>query len=686
MSFLCLGVLLPINALSDIPYPDALDVVAEKPVSQALWSFDSLEQLGVADSPGHPFNFVDGVKGKALVFDGYNTELVCEPQKLPLPGENFTISAWVAPQEYSWNLSAVINQQKDFERGYFFGINHAGQLVGSLAVEGGWTNCVSEKALPLLKWSFVAMVFESGKGIRLYIDGAPAGEVGVQGKPVFAADEATSIGKTRVQMTPANTERDTSRAVRSWMYFDGLIDELDLCDASLTEAEIRNAFKQVTVANIQPLQYRKMPSGSDEPRSFGAYYTCLKYAPGWDALWRGSDFPDIVVRFAGSPVKLVFWRGTGYIPAMVTENGIWMTDQSVEFFGTGECYETMGDKQCRYSHVRIIENTPARAVIHWRYALSSISHRIWAETETRSGDWVDEYWTAWPDGVVVRKQVLWSEFRNPGGYQFQETIFFNQPGVRPQDNVEYEAITFMDMAGNKASYSWEQGAPKKFEGPEFKPIEMVNMKSKYKPFSIHHSERVTGPFRFGWIKGYSTFPCWNHWPVSQIPSDGRKAVAPDKPSHSSLTAVNGNRQKLERCEDGSVRVRSMMGMTTNTIESLLPLARSWNKPPEVNNPSAGYDYAGYDQYQRAYLFRKQKGSNQPLEFELSGTESSPIVNIPIVIKNWGLSSAAVEINGEKAAAGGGYSVGNVSAADGDDLIIWIPLKSVSLVKIKVRGI
>jgi hypothetical protein len=66
--------------------------------------------------------------------------------------------------------------------------------------------------------------------------------------------------------------------------------------------------------------------------------------------------------------------------------------------------------------------------------------------------------------------VLWCAFEKPRFYQFQETIFFSQPGTRPQDNVELEAITLMDMSGKKATYSWEHGLPKKFPEPEFKPI------------------------------------------------------------------------------------------------------------------------------------------------------------------------------------------------------------------------
>lgn len=648
------------------------------------WNIEAPAPPAGDDELQGPWSQVAGVAGQALVFDGYRTEIVRKAAAATVPGGAFAITAWVAPQEYSWNLSAIINQQEDFKKGYFFGIDHTGKLVGGVAMEDGWKQCVSESSLPLLEWAHVVMVFDPANGIRLYQNGKPVGENRFAGKPVFAKDSPITLGKTQAPMAPANTERATSKAFKSWMFFDGLIDEVRIHDNALGTDEILRMHDSAHIATPRPLKFRKLPSGTDEPRPFGAYYARLSFSPGWDARWKGSDLPDVVVRFDHSPVKLVFWRGTGYIPAMVTENGIWMSDQSGENFGAGECYEAMGDKQCRYSHVRIVENTPARAVIHWRYALASISHKIMYESETDAGDWMDEYWTAWPDGVVVRKQVLWSKFEKPGAYQFQETIFFNQPGTKPQDNVEDESITFMDMDGATASYSWKDGAPRKFDqGPKFKPVEMVRTKSQYRPFSIHHPERVTHPFTFGWIKGYSTFPCWNHWPVSQIPSDGRKAAAPDKASHSSLTAVNGGQQKLERYPDGSVRVRSIMGMTKGSIQSVLPLARSWNSAPEVKAVSDGFISNGYDAYQRAYLFQKKGENGKSLEFTVAASEHSPLVNLPVVIRNWGTGPAKVEVVGKDASFHEKCRIGKVSNLEGDDLVIWIPVESNAPVSVRI---
>lgn len=334
--------------------------MAQTPLFQ--WSFDSRESTLKTDSVYGLLTFKEGVSGKSLMFDGYSTEVIGKAPVL-MPAGSFTITAWIAPQEYSWNISAIINQQKDFKSGFFFGINQYGKLVAGISVDNEWKTFVSADSVPLLKWSFVALKFERNSGITFYINGKEAGKNAISGSANFASAENIVIGKTQTKMVPAFTERKTSLEINSWFRFDGLIDEVKLFGKALNSNEILAIYNSAKISNIQPLSFRKMPSGTDKPMPFGAYYTKLKYAPGWDSLWRGSDFPDVVVRFSNSPVKLVFWRGTGYIPALVSENGIWMTDQSLENFGTGECFEAMGDKQCRYSHVRIIENSPARCTI-----------------------------------------------------------------------------------------------------------------------------------------------------------------------------------------------------------------------------------------------------------------------------------------------------------------------------------
>ncbi len=61
----------------------------------------------------------------------------------------------------------------------------------------------------------------------------------------------------------------------------------------------------------------------------------------------------------------------------MTENGIWYNNEFNErWTGVKGRGEPMSDKQCRYSHVRVIDSTDARAVVHWRYALADVFYTI----------------------------------------------------------------------------------------------------------------------------------------------------------------------------------------------------------------------------------------------------------------------------------------------------------------------
>lgn len=613
---------------------------------------------------------VKGTDEYLIYFDGFTDE---KEVAIPFQIEkNFSIEGWIAPMEYSYNISAIVNRQYKFQRGFLLGINHVGKLVGALSAGGKWYSCISLDTIPLLKWTHIALAYTDGEGMKLYINGKITAELRVYGKLDSYPEGDILIGRTQEKMYPAYTERKTSTMEKTWMRYNGLIEELKIVGKGLSIDEIHDSSNR-EMKLIRTVDFPRFPGSDITVGPFGAFYTRLKYTSGWEKQWRVGDYPDVVVRFPDTPIKYIFWRGTGYIPAVVTENNIWMTDQSVENFSTGECYEAMGDKQCRYSHVRILESTPARCIVHWRYALTNINYHIYAEDETGWGNWVDEYWTIYPDGVAVRKQVLYSPeyVESSNGFQFQETIFFNQPGTRPQDNIEMDAISFCDMEGNVVTYNWEQGPPSKFDKTMFEPIQRVNLKSVFKPFSIFHPERVAKPFLFGWVENYSTFPCWNHWPVSQIKSDGRNAPAPDRPSHSSLTETIGMSQIVEYGSDNTVVARQMLGMTTAPIDSLLPLAKSWNYAAKLELQASDYQYLGYDVYLRAYCIERSNSCDKPLVFNICATPESPICNIALEIKQWNSFDAAIKLNGKYLKEGKDYSLGHIPMLEGNKLIVWI---------------
>lgn len=413
-----------------------------------------------------------------------------------------------------------------------------------------------------------------------------------------------------------------------------------------------------------------LPSGPEGSARFGAYYTTLEYDPVWDRPWRVGEYADVVVRFDDGGHRFVFWRGTSYIPHWVTENGIWYNNEFLErrsrSTGLKGCVEPMSDKQCRYSHVRIIENNDARVVVHWRYAPVNVEYlQPYIDEESGWGDWVDELYTIYPDGTGVRKATLHTT--KPDDFsEWHEAIIVNQPGTMPEDNIEATAVSLANLKGETRSYTWtEEGGPKQFlDMPEKCAIQMVNLKSERKPFTIVDPEGL----RMTVFKGHapdSIFHHWDHWPVSQDKLSTRIAVSANRPSHSSLFNLRDWRE-YARTENSITRLM-LHGLTKKEAGDLAPLARSWLNPPVLKASNGKYDPT-----ERAYLLAG--GRRDPaaaLTFNISADEEHPLVNPTFVVKNWGEAEAALEINGDGIPRGTAFRYGHRFSQDGTDLIVWV---------------
>jgi len=651
------------------------------------WKFDqekgstTTERIGrINDKITGNFKYVDGISGKGLKFDGFSTSIVRTAAKAPKLEDAFTIEAWIALGAYPWNWCPIVSQSKDGESGYYFGIDSQGYFGLRGSVNGNWTECRSQQSsgfqigLELRRWHYIAAVFDPAAGITLYANGEFAGSLDIKGQVDFARDSDVLLGRNHKPMAPTHPVRDWA-TFPSWYSLDGIIDEVRIYNFALSGEEIRHEYEKNQPQSKPDLAPRDFPTAPQTDR-FGAFYTKLKYYEEWDALWRTSDKTDLVVTFDEQPTKVMFWRGSRYSPCWVTENNKWMADQSRE---TGEnwnapksrwevptgCCEHMSDAQCRYSHVRLIESNDARVVVHWRYALIDVLYRqSGVDPATGWGYWGDEMYTIYPDGVGVR-HVL------PGAGGWQETIFFNAPGTRPEDNCELAAITLANLKGQSQSYSWEKGFPK-FDLD--KPlIQMTNLKSLYRPFMIFRPGSKMGVFGGEVRREYSHFPWWNHWPVAQVISDGRYAQAADRMAHSSLAWGD------------PVDDAALYGMTNRPAVSLVKLARSWIYPAELNVKSDGFASEGYDFTERAYTVSSKKGGGI-LVFEMDASEESPLVNPAFVIKNWGEKDVIFKIKGNKVERGKDFRWGHRHTLEGSDLVIWIKMESVRPVSLTLEHI
>jgi len=663
------------------------------------WSFDEK-----SDSIRGHYRMVEGVKSQALVMDGYTTHIERPSHRVPELDEAFTIEAWVAVGAYPWNWAPIVAQENTVslnsnlddltwpeditesspKDGFFFGISPQGHL-GLHIGNRKWQICKSHNKIPLRKWTHVAASYDKQKGIVLYINGENAGTLEVASGLKQARLEELRIGMPRQKIEASNPVR-TFATLPSWYSFDGILDEIHLVSELKSEKVISNNYTSLKPGSEPDLPPRVMPSGPKGKGEFGASYTHLKYFPEWDAQWRLESDPDIVVQFDDSPVRVVFWRGTRYGPAWVMENDMWMGDQSIENFnGKDGCIEHMLDPRCRFSHVRIIENSPARAVVHWRYLPTSANGNH-SQVDQVSGweDWVDEYYTFYPDGVGVRKVVLHTD-----GVSLwpEEVIAFCQPGQRPEDVVELGAMTLANLKGEQHTYSWAEKSPKfrhksRWElggyihfGDELgeKPnIMMVNMKSEYKPFQIFELECNFTCFAHEHRKEMSHFPWWNHWPAALIPSDGRYCQAADRPSHFSLA---WGTPVPHKGENNTYWWTWMYGATKDDISSLTSLARSWSTPPELKIKS-GASEGSFDSTQRNYIV---KGSDNKeitdLKFNLKASKEKPVSNPAFVIKNWGNHDIDLKVNGMKIKQGKGFRVGHIRTINEYDLVVWLEMES-----------
>lgn len=659
----------------------------------AWWKFDEAKGNTTTETVGNTSLEIagskslwrKGVSGTALQFDGYYSKIDLPSAKAPKLSGAVTFESWVAIGAYPWSYVPIIQQSDDNEevllakkgseafllgeeeredmekpdatfdfvlqeeddKGYFFGIDGYGNPTFKLRVGGKWEELITDNHLERRTWYHVAATYDKATGLmKVFVDGKKVGEKAVAKTDIELSDKDIKIaqGKNRRPIRPvrANTFSDSYS-------LDGLLDEIKIYDVALTEEQVAKSYENIA-ANKElyaevDMDKRVLPEG-DNKKEFGAYFTHLRFYDIWDNLWRFSNHPDVVVEFDNNPSKFIFWRGVGYIPMLVNDKGQWYSNEFNETWnrtGGEGCQEPMSDKESYTNHARIIENTPARTVVHWRYPLIDVKH-VMANFDEKTGwcDWSDWYYYIYPDGIAVKTMHLWTHGERD--HEWQESMAIFGPDQHPEQIINTKnALSMLNLKGREVVYDWINGPPPNVKEPEGQCIQYINYTGKYKPVTIGDFEwsNVYG----GEITEYAVFPTWNHWPVSQMPSDGRYATYPDRTAHSSLTHVPPTTYKEEKGGPTPYYQKLLMeGMLDLKPKALVPLARSWMRAAKLTDLQGAE--GAYEEGQRAYLLNKQADK---ISFTVDASRQSPIFNLSFVIKGWGDNSdAKVLINGKEA--------------------------------------
>ncbi|WP_197171995.1 LamG domain-containing protein [Novipirellula aureliae] len=650
--------------------------MAQTPVMK--WDFETIKNgqaielsTGIADDIEGNFEEAAGVDGKGLRLDGFTTRVIREAEDTTRLGNEFTIEAWVSLGEYPLNWCPLITTESDEVKGYRLLIGPYGQVSFETAINEQWISCTSaNETMPLRKWMHIAAVYTAEKEMTLYVNGEALCTVAIKGSLTYPKKINCIIGMVAAPRRPSDTIR-TWGTMPDFYGLDGIIDEIMVFDKARTAEQIKIAFSNCT-ANSPDIPVRRLPTIEQHPDHFGAFYTKLKYYDGWDNLWPVDEDPDVVVCFDNNPCKLVFWRGVRYGPCWVSENENWMTDQSLETWGTGAndiegCFEHMQDRHCRFSHVRIIENNDARAVVHWRYAPVSSHGSTWLpDPKTGWECWVDEYYYIYPDGSAVRK-VSWNKGTTGRALQLQESLPVTQPGQRNEDLLEKDYVHVADYEYNTTAVSVDL-RQQPADWPGNYTVQQFNFKSQNKPYICFEPENRMS---VRWIDGG-----YNHFPVNQARCDGRWTKTFDRPSHISSSPCS----KPVIHEHGSrLSWNALYGMNTMEMSELIGFGRSWAYPAEL---STGPEFVsnGYDRSQRCYPLENTSGKAAKAEINLGGSKESPVLNPAFSIKNWHAAGARILVNGK---VHDNYRAGINRKLEGNDLVVFVDIHELVPVNITI---
>ncbi len=204
------------------------------------WSFDTdaMAQVGSVDP-----SFVGGTieqstlyqGGGALRLDGTDDYVELNHSDLHNPFSNYTITAWFKADDL--NGTQVIFEEGGLTKGIALRLNGStleGAIRSAASGDGASTqkNVSVDSAVNAGEWHFVALTYEGGSSLNLYLDG------------VLVDTNTNSIAPLIGEHTdPANIGKQSTASAfgdGDGSYFDGLIDEVKVYDGiTLSENDIQ---------------------------------------------------------------------------------------------------------------------------------------------------------------------------------------------------------------------------------------------------------------------------------------------------------------------------------------------------------------------------------------------------------------------------------------------------------------
>jgi len=189
------------------------------------WTFDNISGATVYDDSGNNNNgtayggpaVVDGVVGKALQFDGVDDYVIAGNISAINKDNNYTFSAWINPYQVSSRVTIFENSQGCSNRN--------GMNIESNLVKFGYYNGASwygaSGAISANIWTHVVGINRAGT-LSLYVNGVLQTGIVVP----YVTCSGFYLGRTTTQ----------------GLYFFGLIDDVRIYSAALSQAQIQQLY------------------------------------------------------------------------------------------------------------------------------------------------------------------------------------------------------------------------------------------------------------------------------------------------------------------------------------------------------------------------------------------------------------------------------------------------------------
>lgn len=217
----------------------------------ARWRFDDIGARTAAEdsgrypgllSPNGAAQVSGGVQGGALLVDRSANGFVNVGEVLPLINQSFTVASWIrmTPGDTTPISLIVSKHKRGFGNGWYMLVNDPGSL------EGGVMGYVGDSApdYPVSttkandgNWHHVAMVYQNGSSLKIYVDGAPAEDQAVA--------VPTRLSTAKVIIAGIDDGPPTGR-------FTGWVDDLRIYGTSLSSAQVDALFHSYEIPPPTP--------------------------------------------------------------------------------------------------------------------------------------------------------------------------------------------------------------------------------------------------------------------------------------------------------------------------------------------------------------------------------------------------------------------------------------------------